>query len=83
MLEPASGTSPRDVNGIEKLAVGEATTTSQCKSIVVPTPMAFPLTAANRGFGNSRRAPKNLATSESDSVGGFDIKSRMSFPDVK
>ena len=51
--------------------------------MVVPTPTAFPLTAASKGLGKSNSAAKNLATSESLSVGGFDMKSPMSFPAVK
>ena len=81
--EPASGTRPSDVNGIENFAVGEAMTMSQCNNIVVPTPTALPFTAAISGLGNSSSAPKKRATSEDSSVGGFAMKSLMSFPAVK
>ena len=82
-LEPASGTNPKDAKGIEKLAEGDATTTSQCKSIVVPTPTALPLTAAMSGLGKLSNAAKNWATSDESLVGGLSIKSTMSFPAVK
>ena len=68
---------------MEKLVSGSATTTSQCSSIVVPTPIAFPLTAARSGFGNSKIASKNSLTVESSDVGGNSKKSLMSFPAVK
>ena len=69
-LEPASGTNPSETKGIENFDCGSATTTSQWSNIVVPTPIAFPLTAAKSGFGNSRMAAKNAATVESSDVGG-------------
>ena len=64
-------------------ALGAAITTSQCRSIVVPTPTALPLTAAINGLGNSRSEPRKRATSLSCPVGGFAKKSAMSLPAVK
>ena len=68
---------------MENLALGPATTTSQCNNIVVPTPTAFPFTAAISGFGNSSSEPRKRATSLSSLVGGLAKKSAMSFPAVK
>src|SRR6185436_3647779 len=48
--ETASGTSARLTNGVEKRASSATYETSQCISIVTPTPTARPATAATYGF---------------------------------
>ena len=51
--------------------------------MVVPTPIAFPLTAAMSGLGKLRSEARNAATSLESDVGGLSMKSTMSFPAVK
>ena len=51
--------------------------------MVVPMPMAAPLTAAITGFSHSSKANMNWNTGEVVSRGGAFMKSSKSLPDVK
>ena len=53
--EQASGEMPIFEKGVVKVADDEAYTTSQCGSIVTPTPTAGPFTTAKIGFGKFMR----------------------------
>ena len=66
----ASGTRPRLVNGIISRAERASTTRSQWNSMVVPTPIAMPFTAATSGVFMveiaRRKLPAALPTLPSD-----------------
>src|SRR5262249_19698280 len=84
-LAAASGTRPRLTNGVEKRASELATTWSQCRSMVVPTPTALPATAATSGLLQRASTCRNRTIgSPSPPVPlAMATKSCRSFPAVK
>ena len=70
------------MNGITKRAERAATIRSQCISIVVPTPMAAPLTAAISGFCIAASVGRKRDAEESRLPEARAWKSAMSLPAV-
>jgi hypothetical protein len=60
-----------------------ATIKSQCASIVVPTPIAAPFTAAINGFFNVDNAVRNGEAADAFRFSARCWKSLMSLPEVK
>jgi hypothetical protein len=66
-LEAASGTRARLTNGTVRRASGLVNTRSQCSSMVVPTPTAWPWTAATSGrvaLGQALEEPHHVALAQ-------------------
>ena len=64
--EQFSGAMPMRAKGVWKVALRAASTRSQCKRIVTPTPTAGPFTRPTTGFGKSTCARKNSLHTRGD-----------------